>query len=94
MSAIDEAIAKAIDQTPVIEFAHGCDWVQIAPFGDQRYRWRHHRAAGWAMWEKCTRARLAELNESADQSTVRLIPRAEADDWRSRPGFPCHKDSQ
>ena len=90
VSALDDAIIKAIDQAPLVELAAGDDWIQIDPISN-RFRWRQHREAAWGGWTKCWRSDLDEIHATADQSTVRLVPRAEADDWRRRPGFPCHE---
>lgn len=91
MSALDDALTRCLDSVPIVEFAADADWFQIDPVGTRRWRWRHHRAPGWSGWVRCTRSDLDEIHATADQSTVRLVPRAEADDWRSRPGFPCHE---
>lgn len=91
MSALDDALTRCLAEAPIVELAAGEDWVQIDPVGN-RYRWRHHRATSWSEWTKYWRSDLDEIHATADQSTVRMVPRAEADDWRSRPGFPCHKE--
>ena len=91
MSALDDALGRCLAEAPIVELAAGDDWIQIDPVS-QRFRWRHHRAASWSGWTKYWRSDLDEIHATADQSTVRIVPRVETDNWRSRPAFPCHKE--
>ena len=91
MSALQDAIDKVRAASPVIEFACGQDWWQVDPVHN-RWRWRHHRSGNWAGWYPPGRSGFRSIDGIAgyDESTIRIVPRAEADDWRSRPAFPCH----
>lgn len=87
MSALRDAIIKVCATMPVIEFAQGDDWIQVDPVED-RWRWRHHKSIDWNGWAS---GFFNDEGAALDESTIRIVPRAEADDWRSRPAFPCHQ---
>lgn len=95
MSALRDAIDKARSEMPIIEFTIGTeDWWQFDPMNTM-LRWRHHRASNWSKWRMYpSTERFSILSDDrVDQSTVRTVPRSEADGWRSRPGFPCHQEA-
>jgi len=89
---LQDAIARIRAGVPVIEFALSVDWWQL-DVTNNMMRWRHHRSSNWAGWRMHRVAERRQIIDNADQSTVRIVPRAEADDWRSRPGFPCHQET-
>jgi hypothetical protein len=86
---MQETIDLILAGTPVIEFAIGVDWWQFDAANDMT-RCRHHRAPGWGQWSLLPSIR--RLFYRVEPSTIRIVPRAEADDWWSRPGFPCHQE--
>lgn len=97
MSDIANAITEARSCIPFVEFARCEEWIQIDPMPSSwwphyRYRRRHYRAHEWSQWQTCSYEQLIELEYSAVQSTVRLVSRDAADDWRARPGFACHSE--
>ena len=87
---LQDAIDKIRVESPIIEFAAGDDWGQVDPV-NRGWRWRHHRSVNWAGWQHIDIYESIEKKFAwLDESTIRIVPRAEADDWRSRPAFPCH----
>lgn len=82
MSAFRDAYKTIADQCPVIEFFLDGDLMQYDPCA-RSIRWvLRHPDEQWGQWRSDTTLRL--IDEEVDQSTVRIVPRAEADDWRRR----------
>lgn len=81
MSALQDAIDRVTSEVPIVEFACGNDWLQVDPL-NKAFRWRPSQAD----WEKWFPLKAVGIAKYLKIRSIRVVPRAEADDWRSRYG--------